>query len=108
MILDSVASLLKQVVPISRFNKGEASRIFDEVKQEGVKVVIKNNDPICVLISIDKFLDLEEKMENMQLLTEALQRENVAKGSLMIKYADLIKEYNFSDEELAAAEVEIE
>ncbi|HAL74988.1 MAG TPA: prevent-host-death protein [Clostridiales bacterium] len=108
MILDSVASLLKQVVPVSRFNKGEASKIFDEVKQEGVKVVIKNNAPICVLISIDKFLELDEKMEDMQLLNEALQREKMAQDSPMIKYADLIKEYNFKDEELAAADVEIE
>lgn len=108
MILNSVASLLKQVVPISRFNKGEASKIFDEVKKEGVKVVMKNNDPICVLISIDKFLAMEEQMDNLQLISETLQREKMAAGRPTISYDEIISRYGLDDADLASADVEIE
>ena len=42
-----VNDLLKSMVPISRFNKGEARKIFDVVNEEGIKVVLKNNSPAC-------------------------------------------------------------
>ena len=106
MIISSLSNLLKSVVPISRFNKGEANKIFDEVKRDGIKVVMKNNDPICVLISIDKFLDMEEKMENYQLADEALRRVKMAKGSPLIKHADILARYGYTDDELAANDVE--
>lgn len=43
------------IIPISRFNKGEASRIFKEVSSEGVKVVVKNNVPMCVLMDPEEY-----------------------------------------------------
>lgn len=42
-------------VPISRFNKGEAGKIIDEVKADGIRVVVKNNVPECVIISVDEY-----------------------------------------------------
>lgn len=44
-------NVLNMLVPISRFNKGEANKIFEEVKRDGVKVVIKNNQPIGVIMA---------------------------------------------------------
>ncbi len=37
--------VMKSIVPITRFNKGEANRIFEEVKSSGTKIVMKNNRP---------------------------------------------------------------
>ena len=34
----SVMGIMKSIVPISRFNKGEANRIFDEVESGGTNV----------------------------------------------------------------------
>ena len=47
----SVMGVMKAIVPITRFNKGEANRIFDEVESGGTKIVMKNNCPACVLMS---------------------------------------------------------
>ena len=45
------AEIMKSMIPITRFNRGEASRIFDEVASSGTKIVVKNNRPACVLMS---------------------------------------------------------
>ena len=47
----SVVDMMNAMVPITRFNKGEAAKIFDEVETTGTKIVVKNNRPACVLIS---------------------------------------------------------
>jgi len=51
----STVQLLKQYVPISQFNKGKASQIFSELDKVGKMVVIKNNQPIAVILSIEEY-----------------------------------------------------
>ncbi len=41
----------EHIVPISRFNKGEANKIFDEVSKDGFRYVVKNNRVKCILLS---------------------------------------------------------
>ena len=53
--------LFESVVPISRFNKGEAGKIIEEVKKDGVKIVVKNNKPVCVLLSVETYDELIRK-----------------------------------------------
>lgn len=57
-------NVLNMLVPISRFNKGEANKIFDEVKRDGVKVVIKNNQPIGVIMAPEMYESLLENQLN--------------------------------------------
>ena len=47
----SLVEMMNALVPITRFNKGEANRIFEEVESTGIKIVVKNNKPSCILIS---------------------------------------------------------
>ena len=42
-------NLLNSIVPISQFNKGQAGKIFNDVKENGAKIVIKNNEPALLL-----------------------------------------------------------
>lgn len=67
----SISNVLNSLVPISRFNKGEANKIFDEVKETGCKIVLKNNVPACVLITPEKYNEMMETIENYNLLVEA-------------------------------------
>ena len=53
--------LVQSVIPISRFNKGEAGKIIEEVKKDGIKVVMKNNQPVCVLLSVKDYEELLSK-----------------------------------------------
>ena len=51
-----VTSAIRNTVPITLFNRGLAGKIFEEVKQQGSKVVMKNNTPECVLLSPEEYL----------------------------------------------------
>jgi PHD/YefM family antitoxin component YafN of YafNO toxin-antitoxin module len=68
------AEMLDALVPISRFNKGEASKIMDEVQHAGYKIVVKNNVPACVMVSPERYKQMMERVENEHLLSLALQR----------------------------------
>ena len=59
----SMSGMLNSFVPISRFNKGEAHKIFDEVKQNGFGVVVKNNSPTCILITPEIYEEMMEIVE---------------------------------------------
>ena len=65
----SVMSVMKSIVPITRFNKGEANRIFDEVEASGTKIVMKNNRPVCILMSPAQYETL------MEMLSDYITRE---------------------------------
>ena len=56
----TATKMLKSFVPISRFNKGEAGKIIEEVKKDGIKVVVKNNAPECVMITVEDYDHLVE------------------------------------------------
>ncbi len=56
----TATKMINAFVPISRFNKGEAGKIIEEVKQEGIRVVVKNNTPVCVMIRVEDYDRLVE------------------------------------------------
>ena len=60
-------STLDAMIPITRFNKGEAGKIFDEVKQTGFKIVLKNNAPACVLVSPDRYREMVDELQEARL-----------------------------------------
>ena len=52
--------LSNAIIPITRFNKGETGKIIDEVQQNGPRIIVKNNVPECVLISLEDYSCLSE------------------------------------------------
>jgi len=66
--------MINSLVPISRFNKGEASKIFDEVALTGMKVAIKNNKPACVMLSPEVYEDLAETLWELSIIPELEKR----------------------------------
>ena len=54
----TACKMLGSFVSISRFNKGEAGKIIEEVKQDGIRVIVKNNAPECVMISVEEYDNL--------------------------------------------------
>jgi len=70
------AEVMRSMVPVSRFNKGEAAKIFDEVAQTGIKIAVKNNKPTCVLLSPERYEALLEQIEDLELIVETEKRLN--------------------------------
>lgn len=73
------SDILDALVPITRFNRGESSKIFDEVKKTGYKIVVNSDVPACVLISPERYKALMDALDDAYLLNLALERE--ANGS---------------------------
>ena len=71
---------INHTVPISQFHKGMAAQIFSDVRKSGAKVVIKNNEPECVLMSPAEYMDFMDELADARLELLALQR--IAGGAL--------------------------
>ena len=104
----SVAGMMKTIIPITRFNKGEAARFFEEVETGGTKIVMKNNKPACVLLSPDKYESLMEMLSDFVLYSEAENRMASNNSSENISHSDMLHELGLSDSDLNDINVEIE
>ena len=62
-------NLLNNLVSVTMFNQGQASKIFNRLQEDKQIVVLKNNVPTAILLSPDEYdrlLNLAEKGENKQ------------------------------------------
>jgi antitoxin StbD len=104
----SISNMLNSIVPISRFNRGEAGKIFEEVNSNGFKIVVKNNKPTCVLITPKKYEEMIETIENYYLFLEAEKRMANAGADDLIGHEQLKANLNIDSRELGNIKVEIE
>ena len=75
----TATKMLKGFVPISRFNKGEAGKIIEEVKRDGIKVVVKNNAPECVMLTVEAYDKLVQESRRIVNPPQTLQEEKARK-----------------------------
>jgi antitoxin StbD len=103
----AIYGMVDAIIPISRFNKGEADRIFEEVKQAGYKIVMKNNSPACVLVAPEKYEEMMEQLENYALFIEAEARMKNVKDSEFLSEATILEQLGIKEEELEDSKIEI-
>lgn len=107
--MNFVKEISNKTVSISEFNRGLAGRIFDDVKINGAKVVLKNNSPECVLISPQEYTDIIDQLEDLKDLMVANERLSSAKEEDLISKEQFEKLFNFDFEEISPiSEDEIE
>ena len=104
----SVAEMMRTMIPISRFNKGEASKIFDEVATDGTKIVMKNNTPACVLLSPTQYESLMEMLSDYMMFAEAEKRMENNNDAENISHEEMMRQLGISQSELDAVDVDIE
>ena len=104
----SVMNIMKSIVPITRFNKGEANRIFDEVEASGTKIVMKNTRPACILMSPAQYETLMEMLSDYIMREEAERRMIDYDPKESINQEEMMKSLGISPDELDDIEVEIE
>ena len=98
----ATAELLQSLVPISQFNRGQASRIFDRLSNEKELVVLKNNQPSAIILSPDEYARLTEIEEDYYLLLEANAR--LEKSEKTIPFSDVLKNLGIDESEILNAE----
>ena len=104
----SISGLVNSLVPISRFNKGEANKIFDEVRETGIKIVLKNNSPACVLLTPETYEEMVETIEDYKLLLEAQKRMENAEEEDFVPRKKVLQELGISEIDFDSTNVELE
>ena len=105
----NISSAIRDTVPISLFNRGLAGKIFEEVKQAGAKVVMKNNTAECVLLAPEEYLRLMDEVNEARLLSLATERMAHFDPATAFDAEEVYRSLGITKEELdACGEVEFE
>ena len=96
----NISSAIKDTISISLFNRGLAGKIFEDVKQSGAKVVMKNNTAECVLMSPTEYVELMDEVNDARLLTLANERITSFDSSKLIESEKLFEELGITKEDL--------
>jgi antitoxin StbD len=96
-------NLLKSLVSITQFNKGQAAKIFDRLKTERRIVVLKNNAPSAIILSPDEYLRLLEIEEDTILFNLAEQRLANYNIGDEISYNEALIQLGLTNEEIQNA-----
>ena len=107
--MELTANFLTRLIPITQFNRGQASRIFDRLHSEPELIVLKNNQPSAIILAPDEYARLAEIEENYALLLEATKRLTANDGKSAIPVDDVMKHFGITDADLEEVEeLEIE
>lgn len=102
--MELTATFLQRLVPITQFNRGQASRIFDRLRSEPQLIVLKNNQPSAVILAPEEYTRLTEIEENYRLLLEANKRLAANKEKDAIPAAEVMKYFGITETELEEME----
>lgn len=97
----------ERLVPISDFSQGKAGKIFSDVAENNNEyIVLKNNQPTAVLMSVKEYRDTQEKVARLEAFLEKIENirllklaESRAKDNTT-SFEEFVKEQGFSLEEL--------
>ena len=107
--MPNITSAIRDTIPISLFNRGFAGKIFDEVKQVGAKVVMKNNTAECVLMSPEEYIRLMDELNDARLLAIAAERMTHFDPATTIPGEEVYSSLGITQEDIdACGEVEFE
>ena len=105
----SVVSAVNRTVPISQFNRGLAGQIFSDVKKNGPKVVMKNNEAEVVLLPPQEYVELMDILNDYELLSLAMERMEHYDPSSLISEEEMDRRLGITQAELdSVGEVEFE
>lgn len=98
--MSMIRTLLGSTISISQFNRGLAGKIFDDVKKHGAKIVMKNNEPECVLLSPNDYITLIDQVNEAKLLLLANERMQKYDASKLVSHEDVMKKFNLTASDL--------
>lgn len=97
----------EKLVPISDFSQGKAGKIFNDVSENNNEyIILKNNQPTAVLVSIKEYKDIQNKVEKMERLLEDVENLRLLKlaesrkNSHTTSFGDLLDSEGISMDEI--------
>ena len=105
----NIIAAIQNTISISQFNRGLAGKIFQDVKNSGAKVVMKNNAAECVLISPDEYVRLMDELNDARLIAIASDRMAHFDPSTLISEEEMNRRLGVTEDDLSGFdEFEIE
>lgn len=113
----TLLELTERLVPISDFSQGKAGKIFNDVAENNNEyIVLKNNQPTAVLLSVKEYRDTQEKVAKLEALLEKIENIRLLKlaesrtNDNTSSFETFVNDQGFSMEELEelSESVEIE
>jgi len=107
----NLSEFMKRLIPISDFSKGKTAKIFDDLKKTNHEyVILKNNQPAAVLLSVNEYEKIIKKANQMELLLETIEEYRIFKEAEIINkklnsnntlsFESVLKELNISKDEI--------
>ena len=76
----TLLDLTERLVPISDFSQGKAGKIFNDVAENNNEyIVLKNNQPKAVLLSVKEYRDTQEKVAKLEAILEKIENIRLLK-----------------------------
>lgn len=92
---------LDHMISVSELGRGQASKVVQDVEQNKEQyIVVKNNKPQAIIISIDEYMNLMEAREELELFTLAQKRINHGSVQESVPFEEVLKELGLSTDEL--------
>lgn len=102
-------NILKQMVSITQFNRGQATKIFGRARKEGQIIVLKNNEPEAIILSPDEYTRMSELIDDYELLLLAEKRLANHNEADAIPHVQVLEHLGLTEADIdAAEELEIE
>jgi prevent-host-death family protein len=102
---------LDHIISVSELGRGQASKVIQVVKSKKEQfIVVKNNKPEAIIMSIEEYNELMESKEELELLLLATERVKNANISGYKDFDQLLEEEGITHEQLDTIidDVEIE
>ena len=103
----NIIDFTERLIPISDFSQGKASKIFNDVAENNKQyIVLKNNQPTAVLISIEEYKETQKKIERLEKFLEAVENMRLLKlaesrsTTETISFKDFVTQEGFSMDEI--------
>ena len=97
----------ERLVPISDFSQGKAGKIFNDVfNNNNEYIILKNNQPTAVLVSIKEYKEIQNKLTRLENLLEELENIRLIqlvesrKNNDTVSFEDVVNESGFSMDEI--------
>ena len=103
----TLAELTEKLVPISDFSQGKAGKIFSDVAENNNEyIVLKNNQPTAVVVSVKEYKETQEKVNKLEKLLETIENIRLLQlvesrdNSQTIPFEEFVAEEGFMMDEL--------
>lgn len=104
----ALAEFVEKLVPISDFSQGKSGKIFNDVfENDSEYIVLKNNIPTAVIVSVQEYKKNQEKLAKFEKLMEIIENHRLLTLANSRKIDDGDDFYGFLESEgLSVSELE--